>query len=94
MSPLTTPQLLAAAALASPALWTGFVEQTLPADVALTRYLVAVLACWLVGSLLHGVVTSAPAAAPAPVDPPQADPPPADADEPASYGSDPADIPF
>ena len=46
MNPLS-PQVLGAATLvSSPALWLGLVDRTLPLDVALTRYLVALILCW------------------------------------------------
>ena len=52
MSPLS-PQVLGAATLvSSPALWLGLVDQTLPIDVALTRYLVALVLCWAALSLV------------------------------------------
>ncbi|QIG42449.1 hypothetical protein G5V58_06400 [Nocardioides anomalus] len=40
----------------SPALYRGFVTGELPVDVALTRYLVAVVAVWVALSLLAGLV--------------------------------------
>ena len=46
MSPLSTGVLGAATLVSSPALWLGLVDRTLPLDVALTRYLVAVGLCW------------------------------------------------
>ena len=52
MSPLSGTVLGAAAIVASPALWAGLVEGTMPVDVSLTRYLVAVAACWALLSLL------------------------------------------
>jgi hypothetical protein len=52
VSPLS-PQVLGAATLvSSPALWLGLVDQTLPIDVALTRYLVALALCWAALSLV------------------------------------------
>ena len=41
MSPLSSGVLGAATLVSSPALWLGLVDRTLPLDVALTRYLVA-----------------------------------------------------
>ncbi len=52
MSPLSVPVLGAAALVASPALYAGLVEGTMPIDLALTRYLVAVGVCWGLLSLL------------------------------------------
>ena len=46
MSPLSAGVLGAATLVSSPALWLGLVDRTLPVDVALTRYLVAVVLCW------------------------------------------------
>ena len=40
MIPLSGGVLLAAAIVASPALWLGLVEQTMPIDVAVTRYFI------------------------------------------------------
>ena len=48
MSPLSPAVLTAATVVSSPALWSALVDQTMPLDVALTRYLVAVLICWAV----------------------------------------------
>lgn len=52
MGPASAPVLGAAAVVASPALWSSLVEQTMPLEVGLTRYLVAVGLCWV----LVGVV--------------------------------------
>jgi hypothetical protein len=46
MSPLSTGVLGAATLVSSPALWLGLVDRSLPLDVALTRYLVALVLCW------------------------------------------------
>jgi hypothetical protein len=46
MSPLSSGVLGAATLVSSPALWLGLVDRTLPLDVALTRYLVALVLCW------------------------------------------------
>jgi hypothetical protein len=45
-SPLSLPVLGAATVVSAPALWLGLVDRTLPLDVALTRYLIAVVLCW------------------------------------------------
>lgn len=47
LNPASGPVLVAAALIVSPALWHGLVLGELPLDVALTRYLVAVVGCWL-----------------------------------------------
>ena len=52
MSPLSTGVLGAAALVSSPALWLSLVDQTMPLDVALTRYLVALGLCWAALSLV------------------------------------------
>jgi hypothetical protein len=52
MSPLSTGVLGAATLVSSPALWLGLVDRTLPLDVALTRYLVAVVICWALLSVV------------------------------------------
>lgn len=46
MSPLSTGVLGAATLVSSPALWLGLVDRSLPLDVALTRYLIALVLCW------------------------------------------------
>lgn len=46
MSPLSSGVLGAATLVASPALWLGLVDRSLPLDVALTRYLIALVLCW------------------------------------------------
>lgn len=45
-TPLSAPVLGAATVVSAPALWLGLVARSLPLDVALTRYLVAVVLCW------------------------------------------------
>lgn len=77
MSPLSTGVLGAATLVSSPALWLGLVDRTLPLDVALTRYLIAIGICWAVLSLVvelafptPGSVRPAPAQADAPPDSP------------------------
>lgn len=52
MSPLSAPVLGAAALVASPALWASLVTRSMPLDVALTRYLIAIGICWLVISVV------------------------------------------
>lgn len=62
MIPLSGGVLAAAAVVASPALWGSLVEQTMPLDVGLTRYLVAVAASWLVLSVVVELAFPAPGA--------------------------------
>jgi hypothetical protein len=52
MSPLSPAVLGGAAVVASPALWAGLVDGTMPLDVALTRYLIAIGICWAVISVV------------------------------------------
>ena len=52
MSPLSPAVLGGAAVVASPALWAGVVDGTMPLDVALTRYLIAIGICWAVISVV------------------------------------------
>jgi hypothetical protein len=52
MSPLSTSVLAAATVVSSPALWLGLVDRTLPLDVTLTRYLIALVLCWAAVSLV------------------------------------------
>lgn len=52
MSPINGLVLGGAALVASPALYAGLVERSMPLETALTRYLVAVGVCWVLLSLL------------------------------------------
>lgn len=52
MSPLSSGVLGAATLVSSPALWLGLVDRTLPLDVALGRYLLALVLCWALLSLV------------------------------------------
>jgi hypothetical protein len=52
MSPLSASVVGAATVVSSPALWQALVDRTLPLDVALTRYLVALVLCWAALSLV------------------------------------------
>jgi hypothetical protein len=52
LSPLSSGVLGAATLVSSPALWLGLVDRSLPLDVALTRYLVAVVLCWALMSVV------------------------------------------
>jgi hypothetical protein len=73
--PLSNGVLAAALVVASPALWRWLVVGTMPAEVAVTRYLVAVAVCWVVLSVVAdlafpapGTVRSTPESVPEPVD--------------------------
>jgi hypothetical protein len=57
MIPLSGGVLFAAALVASPALWLSLVEQTMPIDVALTRYFIVLGIAWVAISLLADLVT-------------------------------------
>ena len=52
MSPFSPVVLGAGALVVSPAIWDFAVEQSLPLDQALTRYLIAVAICWVLLSCL------------------------------------------
>ncbi|MFL6022063.1 MAG: hypothetical protein ACJ72O_01885 [Marmoricola sp.] len=60
MSPLSPAVLGGAAVVASPALWSGLVDGTMPLDVALTRYLIAIGICWVVISVVAELAFPAP----------------------------------
>lgn len=62
MSPLSGWVLGAATVVASPALWSTFVEGTMPMDVALMRFLIAVPVSWLLISLVAEMAFPAPLA--------------------------------
>ncbi|MDT0200782.1 hypothetical protein [Nocardioides sp. AE5] len=51
VNPASPPVLLAAALVVSPALWQAFVVGDLPMGTALTRFLLAVVASWVVLSV-------------------------------------------
>ena len=57
MIPLSGGVLLAAAIVASPALWLSLVEQTMPIDVALTRYFIVLAIAWIGLSILVDLTT-------------------------------------
>jgi hypothetical protein len=59
---LSPAVLTGATVVASPALWSGLVDQTMPLDVALTRYLVALGICWALISLVAELAFPAPGA--------------------------------
>lgn len=59
MSPLSGGVLSGAAVVASPALWST-VNGTMPLDVAITRYLVALVICWVLISLVAELAFPAP----------------------------------
>lgn len=59
MSPFSTPVLLGAALLSSPALWLSLTGH-MRAEVALSRYLVAVVVCWLALALFVSLVGPPP----------------------------------
>ncbi|GEP40181.1 hypothetical protein NPS01_38440 [Nocardioides psychrotolerans] len=63
---LSLPVLVAAGVLASPALWHTAMTGTVPFDVAVIRYLAAVVVTWAALSMVGSLVTWGPAEAPAP----------------------------
>jgi hypothetical protein len=56
MSPASGIVLGAAAIVASPALWDSLVAGSMPLEVGLTRYLIAVGVCWVLLSILGEMV--------------------------------------
>jgi len=70
MNLLSGTVLGTAAVLVAPALWQGLVTGAVPVDVALTRYVVAAVACWValsaVGAMIFALPRT-PEAAPPPV---------------------------
>jgi hypothetical protein len=59
MSPFSTPVLLGAALLSSPALWRSLTGH-MRLEVGISRYLIAVVICWLALALFVSVVGPAP----------------------------------
>ena len=57
MIPLSGGVLFAAALVASPALWLSLVEQTMPIDVALTRFFIVLAIAWVALSILADLTT-------------------------------------
>ncbi len=66
MSPLSPAVLGGAAVVAAPALWAGVVDGSMPLDVALTRYLVAIGICWAVISVVVELAFTPGSVQPAP----------------------------
>lgn len=62
MSPLSGGVIGGATIVSSPALWLALVDRTLPLDVALTRYLVALVLCWAALSVVATWALPDPAA--------------------------------
>ena len=60
MSPFSGGVIAAAAGVASPALWSSFVDGSMPMDVALTRFLIAVPVSWILLSLVAELAFPAP----------------------------------
>jgi hypothetical protein len=60
MSPFSGGVLAAATVVASPALWSTFVDGTMPLNVALTRFLIALPVSWLLLSLVAELAFPAP----------------------------------
>lgn len=65
MSPLSGWVLGAASVVASPALWSTFIDGTMPLDVGLMRLLIAVGVSWLLISLVAEMAFPSPGARPA-----------------------------
>ncbi|RNL62637.1 hypothetical protein EFK50_12835 [Nocardioides marmoriginsengisoli] len=64
MSPLSPTVLTGATLVASPALWASLVDRTMPLDVALTRYLIALAVCWVLLSLVAELALPTPSNGP------------------------------
>lgn len=62
MSPASGTVMGAAAVVASPALWSSLVAGSMPLNVGLSRYLVAVGVCWVLLSVIGGLVFPQPTA--------------------------------
>jgi hypothetical protein len=62
MIPLSGGVLFAAAVVASPALYLSLVEQTMPVEVALTRYFIVLGIAWVGLSFLADLLTPGPGA--------------------------------
>ena len=60
LSPLSLPVLGGAAVVSSPALWRALVEGTTAVEVAMSRYLVGVVVCWLALAFVAMLVGPAP----------------------------------
>ncbi len=60
MSPLSGSVLIGAAVVSSPALKASLIDQTMPLDVGLTRYLIAVVICWVLLSVVVELAFPAP----------------------------------
>ncbi|HEY9563288.1 MAG TPA: hypothetical protein VIR30_05905 [Nocardioides sp.] len=73
LNPASPPVLLAAALIVSPALWDALVVGSMPLDTALTRFLLAVVAAWVVLSVAANLL---PARAPVKKDEPDVNPAP------------------
>jgi hypothetical protein len=72
VSPLSARVIGAATLVSSPALWQALVDRTLPLDVALTRYLIALVLCWAALSLVGAWAFPDPRAPRTPEPPAQA----------------------
>ena len=62
MSPASGIVLGVAAIVASPALWNSLVAGSMPLNVGLSRYLVVVGVCWVLLSLIGGLLFPEPTA--------------------------------
>lgn len=65
MSPLSTPVLAGAALVSAPALWSALVEDAMPLDVGLTRFLVALAVSWVLFSVVGAMLDAGPKPVPA-----------------------------
>jgi hypothetical protein len=67
MSPLSSPVLVGAALVSSPALWAAFVEGSTSPETALVRYLICAGLCWAAFAFFSMLVGPPPRPVPAEV---------------------------
>ena len=65
MSPLSSPVLVGAALVSSPALWAAFVEGSTSPETALVRYLICAGLCWAAFAFFSMLVGPPPRPVPA-----------------------------
>ncbi len=69
MRMLSTPVMGAAALVTSPALYQGLVLETIAIDIALIRYFIALMVCWVALSTVEMLVGEPPRPKPAQAQP-------------------------
>lgn len=68
MSPFSAPVLVGAALVSSPALW-NVLQGDSPPEVALSRYLVSIVLCWMALAVVAFVVGPVPTVGPSTIGP-------------------------